>query len=90
MLVEITDSGKGIKEVGRVFEPFYTTKAVGKGTGLGLAICYGIVAAHGGEIFARNIASRGASFTISIPVSPQASGAKNAQPQSNAFSAASR
>ena len=38
----------------RIFEPFYTTKEVGKGTGLGLAIAYGIVQEHGGEIIATN------------------------------------
>ncbi len=52
--IEFQDSGPGIKEPNRIFEPFYTTKSVGKGTGLGLSICYGIVKEHGGEISARN------------------------------------
>ncbi len=54
VIIEFHDSGPGIKEANRIFEPFYTTKIVGKGTGLGLSICYGIVKEHGGEISARN------------------------------------
>src|SRR5216684_5614696 len=47
---EFRDSGPGIKDPKRIFDPFYTTKSVGKGTGLGLSICYGIVKEHGGDI----------------------------------------
>jgi len=66
--IEITDSGPGISDPLRVFDPFYTTKAVGKGTGLGLSICYGIVKEHGGEIEAFNSPPRGATFRITLPV----------------------
>ena len=66
--VEITDSGPGVKNPSRVFDPFYTTKPVGKGTGLGLSICYGIVKEHGGEIQVSNSPPRGATFTILLPV----------------------
>ena len=48
-ITEFQDSGPGIKEPNRIFEPFYTTKSVGKGTGLGLSICYGIIKEHGGQ-----------------------------------------
>ena len=65
--VEFTDSGPGVQEASRVFDPFYTTKPVGKGTGLGLSICYGIVTEHGGTIRVRNLQHRGASFTIELP-----------------------
>ena len=67
--IEFQDSGPGIQDTSRVFDPFYTTKPVGKGTGLGLSICYGIVAAHGGSIQARNSAvpACGAIFTIDLP-----------------------
>ena len=65
--IEITDSGSGVKNPHRIFDPFYTTKAVGKGTGLGLSICYGIVKEHGGEIQVRNSPQRGATFTVLLP-----------------------
>jgi PAS domain S-box-containing protein len=67
LTVEFTDSGPGVKEPSRVFDPFYTTKPVGKGTGLGLSICYGIVTEHGGTITVRNATPQGASFTIELP-----------------------
>jgi two-component system NtrC family sensor kinase len=65
--IEFTDSGPGVKDASRVFDPFYTTKPVGKGTGLGLSICYGIITEHGGTIRVRNIPARGASFIIELP-----------------------
>jgi two-component system NtrC family sensor kinase len=65
--VEFQDSGPGVKDASRVFDPFYTTKPVGKGTGLGLSICYGIVTEHGGSIRVRNIEPRGACFSIELP-----------------------
>jgi two-component system, NtrC family, sensor kinase len=66
--VELTDNGPGVQNPHRIFDPFYTTKAVGKGTGLGLSICYGIVKEHGGEIQVRNSPPRGATFTITLPL----------------------
>ena len=54
----------------RIFEPFYTTKEVGKGTGLGLAIAYGIIQEHGGQISAANHPDGGAVFTVQLPVEP--------------------
>ena len=65
--LEFQDSGPGIKEPTRIFEPFYTTKSVGKGTGLGLSICYGIVKEHGGEISARNADGGGAVIEVRLP-----------------------
>jgi two-component system NtrC family sensor kinase len=70
LFIEFTDSGPGVKDASRVFDPFYTTKPVGKGTGLGLSICYGIVSEHGGTIRVRNVPPRGASFTIEVPYQP--------------------
>jgi len=70
LFIEFTDSGPGVKDASRVFDPFYTTKPVGKGTGLGLSICYGIISEHGGSIRVRNIPPRGASFTIEVPYQP--------------------
>jgi PAS domain S-box-containing protein len=67
VFVEFTDSGSGVKDPSRVFDPFYTTKPVGKGTGLGLSICYGIVTEHGGTILVKNTPPRGATFRIELP-----------------------
>jgi PAS domain S-box-containing protein len=67
LTVEFKDSGPGVKDASRVFDPFYTTKPVGKGTGLGLSICYGIVTEHGGSISVTNVQPSGACFTISLP-----------------------
>ncbi len=64
--VEFDDSGPGIKDPSRIFDPFYTTKSVGKGTGLGLSICYGIVKEHGGEIVARNREEGGATIEVRL------------------------
>jgi two-component system NtrC family sensor kinase len=64
--VEFDDSGPGIKDPNRIFDPFYTTKSVGKGTGLGLSICYGIVKEHGGEIVARNRDEGGATIEVRL------------------------
>jgi len=67
LIVEFKDSGPGVKDASRVFDPFYTTKPVGKGTGLGLSICYGIVTEHGGSISVSNVQPSGACFTIELP-----------------------
>jgi len=71
LLLEFADSGPGLKEPQRVFEPFYTTKPVGKGTGLGLSTCYGIIQQHEGEISCRNRPEGGAIFTILLPLASQ-------------------
>ena len=67
--IEFHDSGPGIREPKKVFDPFYTTKGVGKGTGLGLSICYGIVKEHGGDIVALNHPEGGALFRVVLPAS---------------------
>lgn len=69
------DSGPGIAEesLSRIFEPFYTTKDVGKGAGLGLSVSYGILQGMEGSIRASNQAGRGALFTVEIPL-PDAGG----------------
>jgi two-component system sensor histidine kinase HupT/HoxJ len=69
VVATVRDTGTGIAEdtLSRIFEPFYTTKEVGKGTGLGLAIAYGIVQEHGGQIVAANHPDGGAVFTVELP-----------------------
>jgi signal transduction histidine kinase len=68
--VTIRDTGKGIEssELEKIFEPFYTTKEVGRGTGLGLWVSYGIVKSFRGDIFVESIPDRGSTFTVSFPV----------------------
>jgi signal transduction histidine kinase len=66
VVVLFTDSGPGMKEPHRVFDPFYTTKPVGKGTGLGLSICFGIMQEHGGKIFCYNGQRGGAVFRVEL------------------------
>ncbi|WP_306590895.1 ATP-binding protein [Geothrix sp. 21YS21S-4] len=67
--VEVLDSGQGIAPaaLSHIFEPFYTTKELGKGTGLGLAMAFGIVKAHQGTIQASNRPEGGARFRITFP-----------------------
>jgi two-component system NtrC family sensor kinase len=67
VFIEFTDSGPGVKDASRVFDPFYTTKPVGKGTGLGLSICYGIITEHGGTIQVKNQPTGGATFRVELP-----------------------
>jgi signal transduction histidine kinase len=68
VVAEFADSGPGIKEPARVFDPFYTTKAVGVGTGLGLSAAYGIVQKHKGQISCHNRPEGGAVFTVRLPI----------------------
>jgi len=67
VVVEFADTGPGLEQPQRVFDPFYTTKEIGKGTGLGLSMCYGIVHEHGGQISCRNREEGGALFRIELP-----------------------
>ena len=67
VVILFSDTGPGIKEPHRVFDPFYTTKPIGKGTGLGLSICFGIVQEHGGRILCYNSQDGGAVFRVELP-----------------------
>jgi two-component system NtrC family sensor kinase len=65
----VVDTGIGIapENVARIYDPFFTTKGVGRGTGLGLAVSYGIVQEHSGHIAVESAPGRGTSFRITLP-----------------------
>ena len=68
--IQISDNGAGMKAKVRsqIFNPFFTTKAIGKGTGMGLSISYQIVTErHGGSLTCDSIPGQGTTFTIQIP-----------------------
>jgi signal transduction histidine kinase len=67
MVVRFADSGPGLRDPERVFDPFYTTKPVGKGTGLGLSATYGVIQDHNGQITCYNRPEGGAAFEIRLP-----------------------
>jgi signal transduction histidine kinase len=79
VVVLFSDSGPGLKEPHRVFDPFYTTKPVGKGTGLGLSICFGIIQEHAGRILCYNRQEGGAVFRVELPAVLAAFPAKELQ-----------
>ena len=68
--VKVIDSGSGIPEhiLPSIFDPFFTTKAKGSGTGLGLSVSQGIVTKHGGRIRASSQEGKGATFTVTLPI----------------------
>lgn len=67
--IEIRDNGHGIaaESLPRIFDPFYTTKEVGKGMGLGLFIVFEIVEEHGGQIAVESAPGKGTAFLIRLP-----------------------
>ena len=67
VVLQFSDTGPGLRDPQRVFDPFYTTKPVGKGTGLGLSAVYGVVQDHGGQIACCNKPEGGALFTLKLP-----------------------
>jgi two-component system, cell cycle sensor histidine kinase and response regulator CckA len=85
--IDVTDTGTGIPAdiVGKIFEPFFSTKEVGKGTGLGLSTVYGIVKQTGGFVYVDSEPDKGTSFHIFLPrhdpaqdMQPEAIAAKEA------------
>ncbi len=69
-VVSVTDTGCGIPpaQLAQVWNPFFTTKAIGVGTGLGLSICHGIVKAMGGTITVTSQVGRGTTFSVRLPL----------------------
>jgi signal transduction histidine kinase len=86
MQAAFLDNGPGIKEPEKVFDHFYTTKAVGKGTGLGLSIAGAIVRNHNGRMTAENRSEGGACFILRLPAAPEGlleeAGERTARPRS--------
>jgi two-component system, NtrC family, sensor kinase len=68
--ISVKDNGPGIPPeiVGKIFQPFFTTKPTGQGTGLGLSLAYDIVKAHGGEIKVETKAGGGTEFIVQLPI----------------------
>jgi PAS domain S-box-containing protein len=73
-IAEIADTGSGIPvdQLARIYDPFFTTKAIGRGTGLGLSITYGIVHEHDGSIHCDSAVGQGTRFTVSLPLAETA------------------
>jgi two-component system cell cycle sensor histidine kinase/response regulator CckA len=69
VLIEVSDTGTGIPPdiIGKIFDPFFSTKEVGKGTGLGLSTVYGIVKQTGGFIYPESMVGKGTTFRIFLP-----------------------
>jgi two-component system NtrC family sensor kinase len=69
-IIEITDTGIGIKEehLKKIFDSFFTTKDSVKGVGLGLSVCYGFIKDHGGDIQVESQLDSGTTFTITLPI----------------------
>ena len=79
--IRVVDTGTGIPENVRdkIFNPFFTTKEVGKGTGQGLAICHDVVVhKHGGEIFFETEMGKGTTFVVRLPIDAQEKASKAA------------
>lgn len=73
VIIQVRDTGCGIAHeiIDRIWDPFFTTKDVGKGIGLGLALSYNIVKSHGGEISVKSTAGEGSQFIVRLPVTPE-------------------
>jgi signal transduction histidine kinase len=71
--ISFTDDGPGVpaEHLDRLFDPFFTTRGERGGTGLGLSLCHGIVAEHGGKIYARSKAGKGATFFVQFPLAAE-------------------
>ena len=72
VVAEVADTGSGIpaEQLSRIYDPFFTTKTIGRGTGLGLSITYGIIREHDGTIDCDSAVGHGTRFILSLPLAP--------------------
>ena len=82
VIIEISDSGIGIKEehLKKIFDSFFTTKDSVKGVGLGLSVCYGFIKDHGGDIQVKSKLNSGTAFTITFPILRETAEKKEPKP----------
>ncbi len=68
--ITVRDTGPGIapEHMDRIFDPYFTTKEVGRGSGMGLAVVHGIVKSHNGAVSVRSQPKEGATFTLLFPI----------------------
>jgi hypothetical protein len=74
VVAEVADTGSGIpaEHLARIYDPFFTTKPMGRGTGLGLSITYSIVREHDGTIDCDSMVGKGTRFSLSLPMAADA------------------
>ncbi len=72
VLIEVQDHGKGMEEdeIGRIFNPFYSTRGQGEGSGLGLSVSYGLIRRYGGNITVRSTPGEGSCFRVHLLSEP--------------------
>ena len=81
VVAEVSDTGSGIPSeyLARIYDPFFTTKAIGQGTGLGLSITYGIVREHDGAIDCDSVIGQGTRFSLSFPAAEAEPGVRQSE-----------
>lgn len=69
VMLLVTDDGCGMENgtLDRIFDPYFTTKPVGKGSGIGLAVVRGVVERHGGAIYVKSVPGKGTAFSVLFP-----------------------
>ena len=80
-VIEVADTGPGIagEDLARIYDPFFSTKGVGRGTGLGLSITYGVIKEHSGSIECKSGPDQGTQFTVNLPLATRLAKRSSAQ-----------
>jgi nitrogen-specific signal transduction histidine kinase/ActR/RegA family two-component response regulator len=81
--IKVSDTGTGIgpEAMGRIFDPYFTTKGPGEGSGMGLAIAHGIVESYGGRITVQSRLGKGTTFTLYLPVTGKRTALRSHAPE---------